>query len=124
MRHIVWLAGAVTAAIAAAVLLKPLWMRQMLSLIRKGKLAYPAAGFKSVIGIIFLIFATGCRIPWIIILLGILMTVGPILFCFLPFSKIQSYLTWWSVRPVWIYRLWAAAALVLGFLIIWAGWPQ
>jgi len=108
---------------AIAVILKPLWMRQMLVFLQKGKLAYPAAAFKSAVGILFLIFATGCRIPWIIILVGILMTVGPILFCFLPFAKIQSYLNWWAARPAWMYRLWAAAALLLGFLIIWAGWP-
>lgn len=124
MAHIVWLTGAVTAIMGIAVLFKPLWMRQVITFIRKGKLVYLSAGSKTVLGILFLVLARSCRVPWVIITLGILMAFGPIFFCFMPFSKIQACLNWWIARPVWIYRLWGIAAVLFGGLIIYTGMPK
>jgi hypothetical protein len=96
----------------------------MITFIHKGKAVYFAAGSKSVLGIIFLILARDCRVTWVIIALGILMTLGPIFFCILPFSKIQAYMNWWIARPVWVYRLWGIAATLFGGLIIYTGMPK
>ena len=124
MVYIVWLTGAVTAVMGIAVLFKPLWLRQMLTVVNKGKFIYAAAMSKSVLGILFLIMARECIHPKVIVAVGILMTFGPILFCLLPFAKIQAYLNWWFARPVWLYRVWAAAAALLGGFIMYAGVPQ
>ncbi|MBL7215678.1 MAG: hypothetical protein ISS71_08380 [Phycisphaerae bacterium] len=124
MVHIVWLAGAVTAIMGIAILFKPIWMRQSIIFINKGKVAYGIAGSKTVLGIIFLILATQCKISSIIIALGILMTIGPLLFCLLPFTKIQAYMNWWIARPEWMYRLWGVVAMLLGGLIFYAGVPK
>jgi len=121
MIHIVWAAGAITAIMGIAILFRPLWMRQLITFISKSRTAYAAAGLKTLVGIVFLVLATGCRRPKVIIALGVLMTVGPILFCMLPFAKIQAYMNWWVARPVWMYRVWG---VLLGGFIICAGMPK
>ena len=124
MIHIVWAAGAITAIMGIAILFRPLWMRQLITFISKSRTAYAAAGLKTLVGIVFLVLATGCRRPKVIIALGVLMTVGPILFCMLPFAKIQAYMNWWVARPVWMYRVWGVVAALLGGFIICAGMPK
>ncbi len=124
MAHIVWLTGAVTAIMGIAILFKPIWMRQMILFINRGKSIYAAAGSKTVLGILFLIMARDCSRPNIIIAIGILMTIGPILFCLLPFTKLQAYMNWWISRPEWMYRLWGVFATLFGGLIMYAGVPN
>ena len=123
MVHIVWLVGAVTAVMGIAILFKPFWMRQMLVFFNKGKTTYTAAASKTVLGVIFLVMARDCGHPKVIIALGILMTFGPILFCLLPFAKIQAYMNWWIARPVWLYRVWGIFAALFGAFVMYAGVP-
>ena len=124
MAHIVWLIGALMAVTGIAALFKPVWMRQMLILVNKGRLVYAVAAVKIVIGVIFLILATQCRMPKVIIALGILTAGGSILFCLLPFAKIRRFMNWWIARPLWLYRVWGVAATLVGGLILYAGVPQ
>ncbi len=124
MVHLVWIIGALTAVWGICILFQPVWMRQLMTLLNKGRLVYAAASVKIVIGVVFLILATQCRVPKLIIALGILTAGGSILFCMIPFGKIRAYMNWWIARPLWLYRLWALAAFLFGGLIIYAGWPQ
>jgi hypothetical protein len=124
MVHIVWLVGALTAVWAIAVMFKPIWLRQSIILVNKGKIVYVIAGGKTVIGIVFLIFATQCNLPGVIITLGILIAGGSILFCLLPFAKIQAFMNWWIAQPFWMYRVWAVAAVLFGGLVMYAGVPK
>ena len=121
MAHIVWLIGALMAVTGIAALFKPVWMRQMLILVNKGRLVYAVAAVKIVIGVIFLILATQCRMPKVIIALGILTAGGSILFCLLPFAKIRRFMNWWIARPLWLYRVWGVAATLVGGLSQSAG---
>lgn len=124
MVHLVWLIGALTAVWGIAVLFKPVWLRQWMILFNKGKLVYVAAGVKIILGVVFLIVATQCKLPKVIIAVGILMAGGSILFCLLPFAKIQGFMKWWIARPVWVYRLWAVLAVLFGGLIMYTGIPK
>lgn len=124
MVHLVWLIGVLTAGWGIAVLFKPVWLRQSIILFNKGKTVYVIAGLKTAMGIIFLIMARDCNFPKVIITLGIFMTIGPLLFCLLPFARIQAYMNWWIAQPFWVYRLWAVLAALLGGLIMYAGVPQ
>lgn len=123
MVHSVWLIGALITVWALTVVFKPVWLRQMLILFNRGKAVYVIAGIKIVIGIVFLIFATQCKLTSVIIVLGILTAGGSILFCLLPFAKIQAFMNWWIARPFWMYRVWAVMAALLGGLIMYAGVP-
>lgn len=122
--HLVWIIGALTAVWGICVLFKPIWLRQWLILTNKGQLVYAIAGVKVVIGVCFLILATQCQWPIVIIVFGILMAGGSILFSLLPLAKIHGFMNWAIARPIWVYRLWAILAVLLGGLILYAGMPS
>ncbi len=123
MENIIWIIGALVAIWGIAVLFQPNWMKNLIGWFSKGRMAYLAAAVKTLVGILFLIFARECRIPWILLTIGLLTAGGSILFCGLPFAKIQAYLKWWQNRPLWLYRVWGLMAAVFGGLILYAGTP-
>jgi hypothetical protein len=124
MVHFVWFMGVVTAVWRIVVLFKPTWLKQLAGFLSKGKVVYAVAGLKILIGVFFLILATQCKLTGVIIALGILTAGGSIIFCLLPFTKIKAYMKWWTAQPLWMYRLWAIVAVLLGGLIMYAGVPK
>jgi hypothetical protein len=123
MENFVWIIGALIAVWGIIAIIFPVGMKNMIGWIGKGRMVYFGAAIKILFGLILLIFARGCRIPWIILTIGLLTAGGTILFCGLPFVKIQAYLKWWQSRPLWLYRVWGLAAAVFGGLIMYAGVP-
>jgi len=124
MAHFVWIVGTLIAVWGVTALFRPDWMKKIITFVSKGKLVYFIAGIKIIIGIIFLVLATNCKLPPVIIVIGILSAGGATLFCMLPFSKITAYMEWWKKRPLWIYRVWGVAAAIFGGLLMYAGVPK
>lgn len=123
--HLVWIIGAIIAIWGITVLFKPDWMKHLMATFEKRKfLIYFTAGIKIIIGVVFLILATKCKWPWVIIILGIMTAGGSIIFCMLPYDKIKAFMTWWENRPIWLYRVWAVLATLLGGFIMYAGVPK
>jgi hypothetical protein len=123
MEHTVWLIGLLSAVSGLAAVVQPLWLKTVLAFLARGRQAYAAAGLKILIGIVWLLFARECRIPSVIITLGILTVVGSVLFAAMPFSKIRAWFQWCQARPLWMFRLWGVLAVLLGVLVVYAGWP-
>ncbi|MCI0499324.1 MAG: hypothetical protein L0Y36_06565 [Planctomycetales bacterium] len=124
MVHIVWLVGALIAGWELTSVLKPGWMKTVIGIVSKGKLVYLAAGIKILVGIIFLVFATQCKLTPIIIVFGVLSIGGAAVFFTVSLPKITAYMNWWKSRPLWMYRLWGVAAVLLGALLVYAGIPK
>lgn len=123
MEYSVSLIGLLTAVWGLAVVIQPLWHKTLVGFLAEGRRAYAAVVSKIAVGVLFLIFARECRIPLVVILLGVLTVVGSVLFASLPITRIQAWFQWCRGRPFWFYRLWAVAAVLLGILIVYAGWP-
>lgn len=124
MANIVWIIGALTAVWGVSAVIMPGWMKACIEFIFKKRLAYLAVAMKIIGGVVFLVFARECNIPWFILTIGLLTAGGSILFCLLPFTKIQAYLQWWLNRPLWLYRLWGVLAAAFGGLLMYAGVPR
>lgn len=123
MNNLVWILGALIAIGGILTLLYPTWMKNLIGWFSKGAVFYFAAALKILFGLALLIFARSCRIPWIILTIGLLSAGGTILFCGLSLAKIQAVMKWFHNRPLWLYRIWGAAVAVLGGLIMYAGVP-
>ena len=124
LAHFVWVIGAITALMGILVIFKPTAFNKMISVVGKGKLIYVAAASKVLMGILFLILATSCKLTGVVIGFGILMAGGATLFCMIPFAKLMAYIQWWKTRPVWLYRTWGIFATLIGALLIYAGLPK
>ncbi len=123
MEYSVSIIGLLTAVWGLVVVIQPLWHKTLVGFLAEGRRAYAAVVLKIIVGVLFLIFARECRIPLVVILLGVLTVVGSILFASLPITRIRVWFQWCRSRPLWFYRLWAVAAVLLGILIVYAGWP-
>ena len=124
MVHIVWIVGVLTALIGILAVFKPEWMKKYIRFVSRGRLFYAVIALKIVIGIVFLIFARSCQLPWVIIVIGIFTAGGTTVFGLLPVIKIKAYLNWWLIRPAWVYRVWGILAALFGLLVMYAGFPQ
>ena len=124
MENIVWIFGALIAVWGIIIVILPDWMKASIQFISRGRLVYLAISGKVIFGLVLLIFARGCRIPLVIIIIGLLSAGGSLLFCGLPFVKIKAYLQWWLARPLWLYRLWGVLAAGFGGLMMYAGVPK
>ena len=124
LAHFVWVVGALTTFLGVLVTFKPAAFNKMINVVGKGKLIYVAAASKVLIGILFLILATRCKLTGVVIAFGILMAGGATLFCMIPYAKLQAYIEWWKTRPVWLYRTWGILSTLVGALLIYAGLPK
>jgi hypothetical protein len=82
---------------------------------------YFAALIRFVFGVVLFTAAPRSRAPLVLRVLGLLISVGGLLTPFVGVSLARVILGWWA-DPV-IVRVWAAAALCLGVLIVYATLP-
>jgi uncharacterized protein YjeT (DUF2065 family) len=98
-------------------------MRGFVKFIGEEKRYYLAAIFRLAVAIIFLMFGNAARHPRVVWFFGLLFLIGGILVLVVPAPKIKSMIDWWIAKPLWVYRLWGVVAVLIGVLIIYAGWP-
>lgn len=123
MEHSVWLIGLLMALWGILIILQPIWHKNLIVFMARDRRVYAAVGLKIIIGVLWLLFARECRDPSVIIILGTLTVVSSVLFAAMPFPKIQAWFQWCQARPLGVFRLWGLLAVLLGVLVIWAGWP-
>ena len=68
----------------------------------------------------FLITATSCKKPAIIIILGIIACAAGVAMFSMPLAKLKGFLNWWGKRPDCFLTLLGVLAVFLGVLIIYA----
>lgn len=124
MAYLICFIGLFTAMMGCYVIMQPTVLRKTLQFCKKPPFLYLSSGIKAAIGILFLIWATSCNRPWIIILVGILTTIGSLSMFFMPKTRSQKLFDYILRQPQWIFRIWGLLALAFGVLIIWAGWPK
>lgn len=124
MQAVIWILGAVIILEGIIFLIKPGFLVKLISFFMRGKMIYTAAVARAILGPIFLIYATQCKIPSVIIIFGILLLIGAAVLLLVKLEKIKTMLNWWTKRPVWALRTLAVAAVMIGTLIVIAGMPQ
>ena len=125
MRIVIWIVGAVIVLEGAAMLIKPEIFRRMIKFFGHGRLIYIPAVLRIALGVVFLISALSCKLPWIIITLGIIILAAGIGTFAVSLDWLKKMLDWWCQRPQIIFRLISIIAVLLGALIIYAaGMPQ
>lgn len=82
---------------------------------------YFAALIRFVFGVVLFVAAPRSRAPLVLRVLGLLISVGGLLTPFIGVSLARVILGWWA-DPA-IVRVWAAAALCLGVLIVYVTMP-
>ena len=121
MKYSVWFIGALICAWGIAAVIRPDWIKRVVDFLVIGWRWRLSAAIKVVIGILFLVFARECRIPWVIIVFGILIAGGSLLVMTLEPVKVQKLMQFMQSRQLWVYRCWGVLAVIFGGLILYAG---
>lgn len=121
MKYSVWFIGALICAWGVAAAMKPNWMKRVVDFIAVGRRFWPAAAMKVVIGVLFLVVAQGCRLPWVIGIIGGLMAGGSLLAMTIDPASIQKLMQWEQKQPLWVYRAWGVLAVLFGGVLLYAG---
>ena len=101
-------------------LIKPVVYPKLVSFFTKGKLMYVALLLKATIGVVFLISALSCKVPWIIITFGVLILFGSLWMFTVKQEKLKRFLSWLQQRSPTFFRVIGLVCLVLGGILIYA----
>jgi hypothetical protein len=78
-------------------------------------------GLRLGFGTVFLLAAPGCRLPELVLLVGIAEFFGVAVLLVLGSGRLDRFVAWWLAKPLSFVRRWCSAALVFGMLLIYAG---
>ncbi len=108
------------AAIAAGIvfLFRPEAMKSLTRFLRRGKRIYGMGVLRLLIGSVFLLGASRCRLPGAVIALGVLSLAGGIVIFFLGSNRLNSLLEWEQNRSTAVLRLFALAAITVGAIVV------
>ena len=120
MLILVRLFGVVIVGMGVAFLLKPKLYRQYVAFWEKGRRLYVGAILAILIGVVFLLAATQCRLVGAILALGILSLAKGIILFTLGQEKIKSMLKWWQARSLLALRLMGLIAIAFGALLLYS----
>jgi len=120
MLILVKLIGIITAGMGIIFLLSPKTMRQFMLLWEKGKRLYIGCILRILIGIIFLLAASQCKLVGVIVTLGILLIISGGIILILGLDKGKAILKWWYGRSLLVLRLIALFPIAVGVLILYS----
>src|SRR5262249_28096191 len=72
---------------------------------------------------IFLVGASRCRIPAVIVGIGLLALAGAVLLVLLGEPRVDALVQWWTRLPTLAIRAWRALVVGLGALVLYAALP-
>ena len=70
-------------------------------------------------GIIFLLAASRSRVPVVIAIFGVWAIIKGVILFVINEKKLNTYLEWWSKKPLSVIRILGIISLALGILVIW-----
>jgi hypothetical protein len=123
MAYLICFIGLFTAVMGCSVVMHPAVLSKILQFCKKPPFLYLSSGIKAAIGILFLIWATSCNRPWIIILVGILHHWQSFDVLYAQNAESKTLRLYPAAAAMDLSRL-GAYRPGFGVLIIWAGWPK
>ena len=100
-------------------LFRPDFLKKYFEILAGGKGIYIAAILKAVIGAVLLLSASGCKVPWVIILFGILALGGAVFIVIVP-QKARAMAGWFAAKNNTTMRLLSLIYLLIGALLVYS----
>ena len=120
MKTFIFIVGLIILLLGVAILIKPQVSKKLFNFIAKGKRIYLVGILRIVLGVLFLIGALSCSIPWLIILIGILCCASGLTIFIMKFERLKAIMNWFDQKPPSFARLMGILALLIGAIITYA----
>ena len=120
MITLVKLIGLLLAVLGVAYILEPKILKLILAFFQVEKRVYIASGIRILIGIILLAGAPQCRMPWIVVIIGILALVSGVLALILGVEKCKEMIKKFEEKPTKTLRMLSLIPIALGLILLYA----
>ncbi len=117
---VVRIVGVVLALMGVIFVIHPLLVRKLWAFFIVGKRIYLAALIRVILGVLFLLAASACRLPIVIIVIGILMLAAAVLIVSLKKETIDAMINYWLSKPLIVVRLISLVLIAFGALIVYS----
>jgi len=101
-------------------LINPKMMNSYAAFWKKDKRLRLGSVINLIFGIIFLMAASQCRVPVVMIIMGIMSLVKAVMLFVLGLEKVKAMITKWESKPAGKVRAFAVIPILIGILLIWA----
>ena len=118
MLAIIKLTGFVFIFMGIAVIIKPAFLTKFIKFCEKKKRIMLGGIVRLALGLLFLLNASSCKIPEVVITFGIIVLLQGILMLTLKQEKVKAMLDWWNKSPLQVIRLMGIVVITLGWLLI------
>jgi len=120
MSLVVKILGVVIACIGLLYLLKPLLPGQLLEFFKKGKRLYLVAVIRFALAVVFLLAARECRVPWLVIVFGVLLLISGALVLIIGPDRLRPMMNWFQKQSTVFVRLMGLVAIAMGAILLYA----
>lgn len=103
--------------LGCVLILRPGFLRKMLAWVKEDKHVYMIGVIRVIVGILLVIASTYCRITWIVLFIGALLTFSGIVLMILRYGVLVRLIEWWETRPARCACLLGAVTLLFGVLL-------
>ena len=123
MSLVAGLSGLLIIAVGALGVVSPPRLLALVARLQSQRGLYAVAAIRVVFGAAFLMAAAGSRAPAFLQILGVISVIAGVATPFFGVQRFQAVLSWWSLRPAVVLRLWCLVVVLLGAAIVWAVAP-
>ena len=95
-------------------------LKQYINFWKKGKRVYGGSAISFIVGIIFLLAASQCRLPVVVAIIGIWSLAKGVILLVRGPEWLNSTMAWFEKQPATILYTITALSIVIGALIIYA----
>ena len=117
------LSGLLIIAVGAMGVISPQRLLALVARSQSQRGSYVVAAIRVMIGVALFLAAAGSRAPAFLQILGVLSVMAGLATPFFGVRRSQAVLSWWSLRPTVVLRLWCLVVVLLGAAIVWAVAP-
>lgn len=113
--------GVLIAAIGVVGVVSPCHLTTWISALPPRIRFQTAITVRLVTGVFFLLAAPSCRVPAIVLAVGVLALVAALALGVLGQRRLDAFVSWWLTQPPLVIRVWSLVAVVFGGLLGYAG---
>ena len=111
--------GIVFILLAGLYVWKPEFGRTVLEFFEKRKRIYLAGILRFALAVVFLVGASRCRYPKVIIAFGIVFIISGVVIFAVRLEKLKSILRWWGKRSAIMLRILGLLAMIIGVAVLY-----
>ncbi len=94
-------------------------MKKVAAFFLEGNRFYFAGVIRILVGILFLMAASQCKFPWVIIILGAVILIAGISIFSMGIEKVKDIVTWIYTKPNLFLRVLCLLSIILGGIILY-----